>query len=175
PLDGMLVVPGLEAYEGAYLKQGERIGVVADLNNLIIRAATSNSLSGPLETEANREVEIRPTGRPDILLTGRITTMYPAGTHQLPSQALGYQVGGEFNTSPDDRHGIKSVENFFEVRIADMAVKQPEDLRLKWEETGQLPLLPGQRVVVRFNMQPKPIASQVWTSLLQLFQRKFQM
>ena len=35
------------------------------------------------------------------------------------------------------------------------------------------PLLPGQRVVVRFELSPKPIAVQAWTKLLQVFQRRF--
>jgi len=175
PLDGTLVVPELETRKQAFLKQGERIGVVADLSSLIIRAAAGNSLSGPLDTETDPQVEIRVSGRPDILLTGHIAAKFPAGEHQLPSAALGYQVGGEFNTAPDDRQGTKAVENFFEVRIDSMTVKEPEDLKRKWEQTGELPLLPGQRVVVRFNMRSKPLAVQAWTSLLQLFQRKFQM
>ena len=42
-------------------------------------------------------------------------------------------------------------------------------------ERGKIPLDPGQRVMVRFNMKSKPLAVQAWTALLQVFQKKFQL
>jgi len=175
PQDGVLVVPELESKKHAFLRQGDRLGLVAGLDNLIIRAAAENELGGPLDTEASRRVEIRVEGRPEILLTGRIAGKVPAGTNQLPSAALGYQMGGQFNTAPDDKQGTKTVENFFEVRIDHIALeKGPADLMEKYKADKKLPLLPGQRVVVRFDLRHKPLAAQAWTSLLQLFQRKFQ-
>jgi putative peptide zinc metalloprotease protein len=176
PLDGVLVAPEMETKRHAYLRRGDHIGLVASLDNLIIRAAAANDLGGPLETEASRRVEIRVEGRPDILLTGRIAAKVPAGSNQLPSAALGYQMGGEFNTSPEDRQGTKTTENFFEVRIDHITLeKAPRDVLAKSKETGRLPLLPGQRVIVRFDLAKKPLAEQAWTAVLQLFQRKFQM
>jgi putative peptide zinc metalloprotease protein len=177
PQAGVLVTPDLESEQSAYLHRGDPVGVVADLHKLIIRAAVANELGGPLDTEASRRVEIRVDGRPDILLTGRIAARVPAGSNQLPSAALGYQVGGEFSTATDDREGTKTVDTFFEVRIDDIVPVEkgmPPELWDAYKKTGRLPLLPGQRVVVRFDLKPKPIAEQVWTSLLQLFQRKFQ-
>jgi putative peptide zinc metalloprotease protein len=177
PMSGVLVTPGLETKRFAYLDRGANVGLVADLNKLIIRAAAPNELSGQLDTEASRRVEIRVEGRPDILLTGRrIGGRLPAGRNQLPSAALGYQVGGAFNTAADDEHGKKTTENFFEVQIDQIKLEAaPEKILKECQKTGRLPLLPGQRVVVRFDFQNKPIASQVWTSIQQVFQRKFHM
>jgi putative peptide zinc metalloprotease protein len=176
PLNGVLVAPDLETKQHAYLKRGDRVGLVASLDNLIIRAAAANELGGPLDTEASRRVEIRVEGRPDILLTGRIAAKVPAGTNQLPSAALGYQMGGEFNTAPDDREGTKTTENFFEIRIDHLTLeKAPKEVLQRSKETNRLPLLPGQRVIVRFDLKKKPLAEQAWTAVLQLFPRKFQM
>jgi putative peptide zinc metalloprotease protein len=176
PLDGVLVAPELETMRHGYLKRGDRIGLVASLDNLIIRAAAANELGGPLETEIDRRVEIRVEGRPEILLTGHIAGKVPAGSNQLPSAALGYQMGGQFNTAPDDRQGTKTTENFFEVRIDHITLEDaPDEIMQKYKQTHRLPILPGQRVVVRFDLKQKPLAQQAWTSILQLFQRKFQM
>ena len=51
----------------------------------------------------------------------------------------------------------------------------PKDVLASYKESGRLPILPGQRVVVRFDLEKKPLAQQAWTSILQLIQRKFQM
>jgi len=174
PQKGVLIMPEMETKEYAYLKRGERVGVVADLNHLIVRAAAANTLGGPLDEEASRRVEIRVNGRSDILLSGTIVEKVAAGTNQLPSAALGYQVGGEFGTAADDRGGTKTIENFFEVRVDGLALEQaPQEMMEEYHKTHQLPLFPGQRVMVRFDLQKKSIAKQVWTSLLQLFQKKF--
>jgi len=174
PLDGLLVAPVLDHVEHAFLRQGDKIGLVASLDHLIIRAAAPNELSALLLTQANQRVEIRLKGRPDVLLTGRILQMSPAGTNKLPSAALGYQLGGSMTTTTDDREGKKTVENFFEVRIGDLQLTEaPKEILEESKQTGRLPLLPGQRVVVRFDFNKKPIATQVWTTIRQTFQKKF--
>jgi putative peptide zinc metalloprotease protein len=110
--------------------------------------------------EAEGRVEIRVRNRPDLRLTGRVLKILPAGQEQLPSQALGYAAGGSMATSPGDTHGMKAAERFFEIRISP---DRDSDVRL----------LSGQRVVVRFQKPPKPLAVQLWRSLLQLVQRRF--
>jgi len=176
PLTGVLITPDMDIKRFGYVKRSDRIGLVADLHHLIIRAATTNDLAATLYGEGKRHVEIRVQGRADILLTGDIFDFAPAGSKQLPSPALGYQMGGELNTAPDDQHGTKTTENFFEVRIGNLKlVSAPPDIALKYDNTSDVPLLPGQRVVVRFDMPPKPLAVQAWTKLRQVFQKRFQM
>ncbi|HUO10370.1 MAG TPA: hypothetical protein VM008_18840 [Phycisphaerae bacterium] len=174
PFHGLLVIPDMEEKQYAYLKEGDRVGVLADLSHLIIRAAAANTLSGPLNTEASRHVQIRVNGRPDILLSGIITSRGPAGTNILPSPALGYQIGGEFGIDPADKNGTKTTESFFEVRIDNLHLEEaPPEIKADFDKTHQLPLLPGQRVLVRFDLENKSLARQAWTALLQLFQKKF--
>ncbi len=176
PISGLLIAPDLEDKRFAYVNRTQRLGIVADLNHLIVRAAAGNELGGPLTAEGKRRVEIRVNGRPDILLSGIVTEFFPSGTNQLPSAALGYQVGGPFNTANDDKHGTTSVENFFEIRIDRLALeKAPADIAAMYQGSTNVPLLPGQRVMVRFDLKPKPLAVQAWTMLLQMFQKKFQL
>ena len=174
PHDGLLVVPDMEDKQHAFLKQGDRVGVLADLNHIVIRAAAANTLSGPLDSEASRSVQIRVNGRPDILLSGIITARFPAGNNILPSPALGYQIGGEFGTDPNDKNGTKTTESFFAIRIDNLKLEQaPPEIMDRYHKTRELPLLPGQRVLVRFDLREKSLAAQAYTSLLQLFQKKF--
>jgi putative peptide zinc metalloprotease protein len=176
PLSGVLVTPELESNQFSYLKRSQRLGLVADMHSLIVRAAAGNEFAGPLSTEAKRRVEIRVEGHADILLTGQISSILPAGTTQLPAASLGYQVGGQFHTAADDRRGTTTDENFFEIRIDRLTlVKAPKEIENAYKGSTDVPLYPGQRVVVRFDLTPKPIAVQLWTMLRQVFQKKFQL
>ncbi len=63
-------------------------------------------------------------------------------------------------TSPDDQTGTKAAERFFEIHIAP-------------DVDSDVPLVSGQRVIVRFEEPHKPLLVQWWRSLLQLLQRRF--
>ncbi len=115
-----------------------------------------------------RGVEIRMKGQPLPLMTGRVRRIIEAGHERLPSAALGYAVGGAVATDPKDPKGTKAAERFFEIRIDPDPVDNPKS---PWH--GKMPLLSGQRVVVRVDMPPRPLAQQWYRSLLQLIQRRF--
>jgi len=95
-----------------------------------------------------------------LLLTGEIEQIFPAGQELLPSEALGYAVGGSVPTVSQGAQGTKAAEMFFEIRIKPSA-------------DSSIRLLTGQRVVVRIQMNSKPLAVQWWLSVRQLFQRRF--
>jgi putative peptide zinc metalloprotease protein len=114
-----------------------------------------------LLSQAADRVEIRVKGRPDMKLVGRKLPGLPAGKKELPSAALGYAAGGSMQIAADDPTGRKTVEPFFEVRI-------------EVERNPKVLLKSGQRVVVRFDLPPKPLMQQWWRAILQLFQRRFQ-
>jgi putative peptide zinc metalloprotease protein len=113
-----------------------------------------------LVEQAFKQLEIRVKGRPDVMLSGQIEKIYPAGQEVLPSKALGYAVGGSMPTLSQDPRGIRAAEKFFEIRI-----RPTPDSSVR--------LLSGQRVVARIEMPPKPLVFQWWRSLRQLFQRRF--
>jgi len=173
PIAGTIVLPTLEQQKFAFLQQGNKLGLVVGTDHLIIRAAVANEAAGPLNSESDRRVEIRLRGRPDVLLTGRIAALYPAGSNKLPSAALGYALGGDLATASDDRDGTKTTERFFEVRIDQLHLESASpDILNEAKIHNRVPLLPGQTVIVRFNFTPKPLIVQAWTALQQLFQRK---
>jgi len=115
-----------------------------------------------------RGIEIRIKGRPDPLMTGRVLQVIEAGREQLPSAALGYVGGGSIQTDPKDPRGVKTRERFFELRVLPDPVDDPQS-----EWYGRVPLLSGQRVVIRVDMPRRPLIAQWYRSLLQLVQRRF--
>ena len=159
PLPGTWVAPTIDRLKGGYLHRGDPAGIVASLDQVLIRAMAQQDVA---LAEAGQRVEIRVQGRPDDWLEGTVRQVLPAGQDQLPSAALGYTVGGWIPTAADDRKGTKAAERFFEIRID--PVNRPGGPRL----------LTGQRVVVRFETPPKPLLLQWWRSMLQLVQRRFQ-
>ena len=64
-------------------------------------------------------------------------------------------------TSPEDRRGLQTTENFSEVRIEPVL---PPDAA--WFRDGQ-------RVVIRFDMPPTPLLEQWYLELRKLVQRRF--
>ena len=155
---GVWVAPNIERAEGAYLKRGQTVGMVASLDRVRIRAVAEQDV--PVGEFADKaHVEIRVKGRPDDKLSGTIEKILPAGQEQLPSAALGYAVGGSIQTAQDDRRGTKSAERFFEIRV-----RPGNECRLR----------SGQRVIVRIDTPRKPLAKQWWRAILQLVQQRFQ-
>jgi len=159
-LSGTWISPDIEKSRGVYLRRGQQVGFLADLDNVHIRATAGQELAAMIVEQAFRDVQIRVRGRPDVEFTGEIEKVFPAGQEVLPSEALGYSVGGSMPTLPQDSRGLKAAEKFFEIRI------RPSPERA-------VHLLTGQRVVTRIRMPSKPLAVQWWRSLRQLFQRRF--
>ncbi len=159
-MSGTWVSPNIDKSRGMYLRRGEQIGFIANLDDVLIRATAGQALAALLVEQARMELEIRVKGRPDVLLTGRIEKIFPAGQEVLPSEALGYAVGGQMPTQAQDPYGRKSAEKFFEIRI-------------RLDTNNSVRLFTGQRVVARIRLRSKPLAVQWWLSIRQLFQRRF--
>ncbi len=160
PVSGTWVSPEIDSIKGRYVRRGDQIGIVANLTGLLVRATAGQNIAAVLIEQADRQVEIRANGRPDLTLSATLDKVYPAGQEQLPSQALGYAAGGSVATDREDPSGRKTEEMFFEVRVLP-----------QWDDG--FPWRTGQRVVVRIRLTPKPLISQLWHYGRQLFQRRF--
>ena len=155
------MAPDIDRITDRYLPRGRRIGVVANLDDLRIRAVAGQDVAGRLIKEAAPSVDIRVKDQPDIELAGQIERIIPAGQERLPSAALGYAAGGSTQIVLDDASGRQTAEPFFEILVVP-ALQEPGQMR------------PGQSMVLRFETSPKPLLVQGWRTLLQLFQQRFQ-
>jgi putative peptide zinc metalloprotease protein len=160
PLSGTWVSSDIEKTKGIYVQHGQQIGIVGSLNNVRVRATAGQAVAAILFEQPCLLVEIRIRNRPHKPIEGKIEKILPAGLEILPSQALGYYIGGSTPTETGDPNGVKATEKFFEIRIIP-EVKDP------------VRLLTGQRVIARITLPSKPLAIQWWDSIRQLFQRRF--
>ena len=165
PFEGTWVAPEIDRAAGTYLKRGERVGFVGSLDDLIVRATAGQEVAAMIFQDADKDVEIRVKGRPDITFAGRIEKIFPAGQDILPSEALSYAAGGSMPTRPGLQQDTKAAERFFEIRIRP-ATRPTSD-------EGRATLFAGQRVITRVRMSPKPLLVQWYQSARQLFQRRF--
>ena len=162
PISGKWIAPDATRMQGAFVQSGTMLGTVADLSQLRIRAVAGQDISALLE-DAQQNVEFRIKGMPPQQsneYTGTIEKTLPAGSHKLPSAALGYAVGGGVQTDP--QKSDKSIEKMFTMVIA------PDS-----NTRDRVELMSGQRVVVRVFLKPKPLASQWYRKIRQLFQNQF--
>jgi len=160
PVQGRWISPKIERIEGLYLRRGEAIGYVADLEEMIIRATAGQNVAALMMDQAVEAVEVRVKGRPTPTVEGRILDIYPAGQTVLPSEALSAVLGGSMATQSADPRDPRTAENFFEIRI-------------KMDKVDEFEFLSGQRVVVRVELPSQPLAGQLWRRVRQLLQRRF--
>lgn len=163
PFPGWWVAADIDRRDGDYLKPGDPVGVVARLDDMVIRVFADQQLGPRLIDELDLEhaaVDVRFKGRPEAEFDGAIEKILPAGDQQLPAASMSFAAGGSMQTDPNDQQGRRTVEPYFEVRI------RPRN--------PSVPLLAGQRVVVRFELPSRPLALQWWREVRQLVQRRFQ-
>lgn len=173
PIAGMWIAPDLEFSENAYLEYGKPVGMVASLDNVLIRAIIRQD--APIdEIQVGQRVDMRLKGNPAVRFGGTIERILPAGSEQLPSAALGYGAGGTVPTAPDDPQGMRTAERIFEVHIVpdnDGLIQLP-DSAVTGERTFQLH--PGQRVVVRLTMDDRKPLAVIWArDIRQLILKRF--
>lgn len=160
PFAGTWVAPMANRFQGAYIKQGEAVGVLATLDDMIIRVAVLQNLGPRLDAQYNEgRVDIRVNKRPDLELTGQITRIVP-DREELTSRALSQLFGGTVPVAMDEPSGVQAAEHFFEVIV------EPDKT-----QTGKL--MNGERVWVRFELPPKPLVKQWWLKMQQMVQRRF--
>jgi putative peptide zinc metalloprotease protein len=174
PMAGTWVSPEIDRLKGGYVRRGDSLGIVAGLDNLIIRAVASQEaapvLIEEMDVKGNLDVfhvEIMVRGRPDDKLSGQVEKVLAAGENDLPSEALGMEAGGSVPTVQEGRRPgsqARATERFFEVRILPGQPASP---------SHPVKLYSGQRVIVRISAPAKPLMQQWYRALMQLVQRKF--
>ncbi|MCP4260812.1 MAG: hypothetical protein GY774_25290 [Planctomycetes bacterium] len=152
----------LSEYATVSVEQLGSAWVIRDnLNEYFVRKAEGRLNVHIEQKQALKQVEIRVKGQPKLLIRGTIEEISESGQEVLPSEALGYAVGGSMPTAPQDPQGTKAAEMFFEIRIRPNA-------------DSSIRLLTNQRVITRIRMRrDKPLIQQWWRSARQLFQRRF--
>ena len=156
PLGGRWMSLEADFLRGAYVRKGRKVGKVVALDPVMIVADCPHRLAGMLLAEALPTAEIRIVGQPATKLVGT-WKIRPAGTrgeNDAPVRASSVNPGAE---AEGGRDGAA-----FELVVTPSG-------------PGDSPLMPGQSVVVRFDLPRRPLLLQWWRSIRQMAQRRLRL
>ncbi len=158
PADGVFVLPDADDLPGSYIKHGELIAYVLDVNQPTVRVVVSHS-DVDLVRQLNMGVGLRFVEKTGKLFPAIIKREVPGVLEYLPSTALSNAGGGRIAIDPSDHEGLRPIEKQFQFDV---------------EPVGTVDnVYIGGRVYVRFDHGFEPLAFQWYRSLRQLFLRRF--
>jgi putative peptide zinc metalloprotease protein len=138
---------------GRFVRQGQPVAHLLQDEAIRVRAVVPEDHI-ELVRLAGTIAEVRLSNRVNDVLPARIDRIVPAASERLPSTALGSSGGGEVAVDPRDERGVQAVGKYFMV-----------ELELSAEHVSKL----GARVYVRFAHPRRPLASQWYRSVRQIF------
>ncbi len=152
--DGVLVAPAVQDLPGRFVRQGQPIAHVLPGDGVTIRAVVSEDDIDLVRDPVTR-ARVRLAERRAEVVPAEVRRVVPAASAELPSSALGRLGGGRITVDPRDERGISAMEKLF---VVDLALPGgPSDAGL------------GGRAHVRFEHSPRPLFSQWYRAMRQLF------
>ncbi len=156
--DGVIVVPGAEDLPGRFVRQGELIAYILNIERPTVRVVVPQADVDQIRNRTRR-VDVRLAERVSEVLPATVIRTTPGASETLPSTAMGSTGGGVIATDPRDPHGTKTLEKVFTV---DVELAKPGGA-----------VYVNDRVYVKFNHGFEPLAVQWYRSLRRLFLRWF--
>jgi putative peptide zinc metalloprotease protein len=155
---GTLVIARERDLPGRFVRKGDLLAHVVDLDTLIVRAVVSQD-DLHLVRQRTRDVALRLSERLSEKHPAVIRRIVPSASEWLPHPALGRTGGGEVPVDPTDPRGHRAVESVFEVELT---LPAPSDL-----------VNLGGRVYLRFDHGTEALGMQWYRRLRQLFLSRF--
>jgi len=163
PVSGVLVSPRIGERQGSWVCKGERLGVVLSSDTVRLRVIVNQIEAARLFGASGFTTTFRIEGRPDIGMVpmrATVERIISIGSAWLPNAALGFTGGGQ-HAVKNGGDGQQTFSNTFEVWLKPVA------------QAG-VTLFSGQRVVVRFEFPPRPLALQWYRKVRQILNPHFQ-
>jgi putative peptide zinc metalloprotease protein len=155
---GTFVLPKAEDLPGRFVKRGEVLAHVVDVNTITVRSIVDQNDIDLIRRET-RAVQIRLAERLSDPMAATVKRLVPAASEDLPSPALGSEGGGKVPLDPRDPKGQKSMKRLFQI-----------DLELP-AQNGLINV--GGRVYVRFDHGWDSLLAQWYRQGRQLFLARF--
>ncbi len=157
--NGVFTVPQPADMPGRFFKKGEVMGYVLGEVQPVVRVVVEQAVVDTVGL-STQGVELRLAEDIGRVREGRIVRQVPAGADEAPSRALVSQGGGRIAADPRDPQGRRTLERIFQIDVA-------------FEQPLERPSAFGQRVFVRFDLRPEPLATQWYGALRRLFLNHF--
>ncbi len=156
--DGRFVLPRAVDMQGRYVRKGQLVAHVVNIETVAIRAVLPPE-DVDLVRSSTRDVDVRLAERLGSPSHADVVRLVPGASERLPSPALGTGGGGPLAVDPSDASGQKTLQKFFEIEL-----KLPPDERT---------LNVGGHAYVRFHHGWEPIGFQWYRKARQLFLARF--
>jgi len=165
PHDGVVVGGDPRTLLGAYVQEGQELCQIVDDQSLRITAVLSQTQANWIRAE-NFDVEARLLSAVEEVIPAKKDRVIDVATRELPHEALGFGGGGDIEIDSQDRTG----------RVAKSAVYEGHFFAVQPDGVARPGLIssragrPGERAVLRFTLDRKPLVSQWWLRLQQTLQ-----
>lgn len=163
PHAGVWVGERLSERLGTWIPRGEAVGRLVDDAELRFSAVVSQEQADRLFDTPPTAGALRLQGQTDTTVQLPELRILPYQRQQLPSAALGWMGGGEVAVRSDDERGQIAAESFYEVRA------------LFPDDHAALALAHGMSGWLRLPLPAEPALTQLWRSLQQLLQKRYQL
>ena len=156
---GVFTVPQAADLPGRFFRKGELLGYVLGDAPPLVRVVVEQAEVDAVVAET-QGIGLRLGSDFSRVLPGRIVRAVPAAADESPSRALVAGGGGRVAGDPRDPQGRRTLERIFQI---DVEFIDPPASALAY----------GQRVQLRFDHRPLPLATQWYRSLRRLFLAHF--
>jgi putative peptide zinc metalloprotease protein len=157
-IGGTLVIPRERDLPGRFVRKGDLLAYVVNLDTLTVRAVVSQD-DLHLVRQRTHEVVARLSDRLWETHTAIVRRIVPSASERLPHPALGQIGGGDVPVDPTDPRGYRAVESLFDVELALAAPSELMNL--------------GGRVYLRFDHGTEALGMQWYRRMRQLFLSRF--
>lgn len=161
PVAGVVVGDDPRLLLGSYVREGHPLCEVVDESRVRVAAVLTQTEASWLR-EGPTRVEMRSVSRVHHVVPARTERIVDAGSRELPHEALSARGGGTLANAPEDRSGRLTTAPIFTGYFHAVG----EDGADLASPVG----VPGERVVLRFTLEDRPLASQWWLRLRQALQ-----
>lgn len=157
PASGVLLMPKADDMPGSFVQKGVPVGYVVDFSRAVVRVVVNPADVDPIRYRTRR-VEGRLAASVDTLYPARIEREVPEASRELPGMALSLEGGGGVALDPKQSDKPQSFEKLFHF-----------DIVLERAEIRGI----GERVYVRFEHDPEPLAYRLHRSVRRLLLNQF--
>ena len=154
---GVFVLPQAEDLFGQFVRRGTSLGYILDPNKMSIRVLVPQANIERVRADT-RNVEVRLAEQIDSVIPAAVIREVPAASYELPSLALSLEGGGLYVLDPREPERPKALERLFQFDI-----ELTESVTDKVEE----------RVFVRFEHSPEPLAFRWYRGLRRMLLSRF--
>ena len=154
---GTLVFPQQDSLAGRFIHRGTPLGYILDRNKMQIRVVVPQSDIDRVRADSG-QVEVRLAEAINHVVAATVVREVPAASRELPSLALSLDGGGRFALDPRYPDRLQVLEQLFQF---DIKLTKPLTERIE------------ERVYVRFQHQPEPLAWRWYRGLRRLLLSRF--